>query len=264
MIANAAVPAIPAETDELAGKRLALIGFDRSDSDAIAAVLNDAGAFCRGIPSDSGSAAVLARSFDGALVYIGPGTVNDLKSLAAAAKPILAVGSHAVLSERIASIRASAVDCVGYPCATEELLLRARCMAAVPMPGRAPSAGLPVVLIADDDHSIRSLVQVTLRGKLIECHVAEDGATALRMAREIRPSVLVLDVNMPQMDGFEVLSAIRNEAATASIRVLMLTGCEQESDIVRAFGLGADDYLVKPFNPMELAVRIKRLLGVTR
>lgn len=120
-----------------------------------------------------------------------------------------------------------------------------------------------MVLVADDDPSLRALVRASL-GSKFECHVAEDGATALRMAREILPSVLLLDVNMPQMDGFEVLSAIRNEGATASIRVLMLTGCEQENDIVRGFGLGADDYLVKPFNPMELAVRVKRLLSVAR
>jgi CheY-like chemotaxis protein len=264
MIANSPVPAIPVATEELAGKRLALVGFGNSDADDIASVLNQAGAFCRNIPNDSAGASVLSRSFDGALVYLGSGAVIDLKSLAAAGKPLLAVGPHAALAERIASIRAHAVDCVGYPCSSEELLLRACCMAAVPMPGRAPDAGPPVVLVADDDHSIRALVRATLASKLIECHMAEDGATALRMAREIRPSVLVLDVNMPQMDGFEVLSAVRNEAATASIRVLMLTGCEQENDIVRAFGLGADDYLVKPFNPMELAVRVKRLLGVAR
>ena len=264
MIANSPVPALPVATEALTGKRLALVGFDSSDAESIASVLNQVGAFCRNVPNDSGGALVLSRSFDGALVYLGPSAWIDLKSLAAGAKPLLAVGPHAVLAERIASIRAHAVDCVGYPCSTEELLLRACCMAVVPMPGRAPDAGPPVVLVADDDHSIRALVRATLVSKLIECHMAEDGATALRMAREIRPSVLVLDVNMPQMDGFEVLSAIRNEAATASIRVLMLTGCEQENDVVRAFGLGADDYLVKPFNPMELAVRVKRLLGVAR
>jgi DNA-binding response OmpR family regulator len=263
MTDHATIPALSDAMEMLSGKRLALLGFEGSDGAVVASALNQAGAFCRSIPDDSESA-VLSRSFDGALVYLGVGIGIDLKSLAAAGKPILAVGTHAVLTGRIAAIRAHAVDCVGYPCSTGELLLRACCMAVVPTPGRTPDAGPPVVLVADDDHSIRALVRATLASKQIECHMAEDGATALQMAREIRPSILVLDVNMPRMDGFEVLSAIRNEGATASIRVLMLTGCEQENDIVRAFGLGADDYLVKPFNPMELAVRVKRLLSVAR
>jgi len=67
-------------------------------------------------------------------------------------------------------------------------------------------------------------------------------------------------VNMPYIDGFEVLSTLRNDPETAHIPIMMLTSVQQESDIVRGFGLGADDYVVKPFNPMELLARIKRLL----
>jgi DNA-binding response OmpR family regulator len=255
---------VPDLVEELVGKRLALCNFEKADAEKIEAVLDDAGAFCRNIPGDPAKAPAMSRSFDGVLVYIDAGSELDLKSLAATGKPILVVGSHAILATRVKSIRTYAVDCLGYPCSSEELLLRTCCLTGVPAPGRRPEAGPPVVLIADDDPSIRAVVRATLGSKLVECHVAEEGVAALRIAREIRPSVLVLDVNMPLMDGFEVLAAIRNEGATASIRVLMLTGCEQENDIVRAFGLGADDYLVKPFNPMELAVRVRRLLGVAR
>src|SRR5580658_2201503 len=151
MIDRAAAAEISITSEGLAGKRLALLGFDSSDADAIAAVLNHAGAFCRNIPNDSGGAAALSRSFDGALVYLYPGSGVDLRSLAAAAKPILVVATHAVLAERIASIRSHAVDCVGYPCSAAELLLRSCCMVSVPMPGRAPDAGPPVVLVVDDD-----------------------------------------------------------------------------------------------------------------
>jgi DNA-binding response OmpR family regulator len=78
------------------------------------------------------------------------------------------------------------------------------------------------------------------------------------MLREYRPHAAVLDVNMPGMDGFEVLTAIRREAIP--VRVILLTARHTESDILRGFSLGADDYMIKPFNPMELVARLKRLL----
>jgi DNA-binding response OmpR family regulator len=65
---------------------------------------------------------------------------------------------------------------------------------------------------------------------------------------------------MPYIDGFEVLSTLRNDPETAEVPIVMLTSVQQESDIVRGFGLGADDYVVKPFNPMELLARIRRLV----
>ena len=78
------------------------------------------------------------------------------------------------------------------------------------------------------------------------------------MIRELRPQAAVLDVNMPGMDGFEVLAAIRQMALP--LKVIMLTARQHERDILRGFELGADDYVVKPFNPMELAARLKRFL----
>ena len=249
--------------EELSGKRLALYGFDTPEADVVSSVLDLAGAFCRSIPGVPGTPLEpLASSFDGAIVHLGP--TIDLKLLAASGKPILVAAPHAVLAERLGSIRTYAADSVGYPCSAEELLLRVYSSIAFRAPAEAPSSGPPVVLIADDDPSIRTLVRATLGNKEVECRMAEDGEAALRMAREIRPAVLVLDVNMPQIDGFEVLSTLKSESATASLRVLMLTGCEQETDVVRAFGLGADDYLVKPFNPMELSVRVRRLIGAYR
>ena len=92
------------------------------------------------------------------------------------------------------------------------------------------------------------------------CHVAANGKQALESARALKPSAIILDVNMPYIDGFEVLSTLRNDPETADVPIVMLTSVQQESDIVRGFGLGADDYVVKPFNPMELLARIRRLV----
>jgi CheY-like chemotaxis protein len=114
------------------------------------------------------------------------------------------------------------------------------------------------VLIADDDMTVRMIVRSAIQGAGIKCRMACDGTEALQMARDCRPPAAVLDVNMPGMDGYEVLAAIRNEALP--VRVILLTARQQEADITRGFTLGADDYVVKPFNPAELLARLKRFL----
>ena len=80
------------------------------------------------------------------------------------------------------------------------------------------------------------------------------------MARTFSPHVAILDINMPRMDGFEVLSAIKGDAFTRDVRVVMLSARQRETDVVRGFALGADDYVTKPFSPMELVARVKRAL----
>jgi DNA-binding response OmpR family regulator len=115
------------------------------------------------------------------------------------------------------------------------------------------------VLIADDDPMVLVLVRTALQNFGMECHTAADGPEALAVARRLKPAVAVLDVNMPGMDGFEVLAAMRAEDIPS--RVLLLTARQQENDVIRGFTLGADDYVVKPFSPMELVARLKRLLS---
>lgn len=121
----------------------------------------------------------------------------------------------------------------------------------------------PVVMIADDDITVSSLVKHLLESDGMTCHVAGDGPGALQAVQELRPDVLVLDVQMPGMTGFEVLSAVKADATTAGTRVVLLTSAEQESDIMRGFALGAADYVVKPFNPIELLVRVRRFVRRT-
>jgi two-component system alkaline phosphatase synthesis response regulator PhoP len=92
----------------------------------------------------------------------------------------------------------------------------------------------------------------------MDCHPAANGREALDRIRELRPQAAVLDLNMPGMDGYHVLSAIRAESLP--VKVVLLTARQQENDVIRGFTLGADDYVVKPFSPLELAARLKRLL----
>ena len=116
------------------------------------------------------------------------------------------------------------------------------------------------MVIADDDPMVTALVSATLGRLGAECFIAHDGRHALELTREKLPAVLVLDVKMPQLDGFDVLLALKSDPRTALVNVVMLTGRNQESEMMRGFGYGAEDYVIKPFNPPELAARVIRFL----
>src|ERR1700726_912002 len=113
------------------------------------------------------------------------------------------------------------------------------------------------VLVADDDADLRDLIAFTLTQAGYFVIKAGDGLAAVRHFRAEAPDLVVLDINMPGMSGFQVCEAIRRDSR---VPVMMLTVRGEEEDLVRALGLGADDYLTKPFSPRTLLARIKALL----
>lgn len=119
----------------------------------------------------------------------------------------------------------------------------------------------PLVLVADDDEDILGLVSFRLERSGYEVAAAKDGEEALRLARELSPALVVLDVMMPRLDGYEVTRRLRDDEATREIPVILLTARAQEADVARGFESGADDYLRKPFSPQELAARVQAVLG---
>lgn len=121
---------------------------------------------------------------------------------------------------------------------------------------------MKTVLIADDEEPLRRLVQTTLESAEVRILQAADGELALELARVERPDLIVLDVMMPRRTGLEVARALRQEAATAAIPILMLTGLGQEKDREEGLALGVRGYLVKPFSPLELLERVQELLAV--
>ena len=124
------------------------------------------------------------------------------------------------------------------------------------------STHVPVLLVADDDEDILTLVQLRLSRSGYEVVVARDGEEALRLAQERHPDLAVLDWMMPKASGIEVLRAIRADAGTADIPVVLLTARASESDVQEGMDAGADDYVAKPFSPQELAARVHTILGV--
>ena len=113
------------------------------------------------------------------------------------------------------------------------------------------------ILVADDDPDLRELIAYTLAQAGYLAIKAADGSAAVRQFAQESPDLVVLDINMPGLSGFEVCEAIR---ARSRVPVMMLTVRGEEEDLVRALGLGADDYLTKPFSPRTLLARIKALL----
>jgi DNA-binding response OmpR family regulator len=120
------------------------------------------------------------------------------------------------------------------------------------------------VVIADDDPTTTVLISTILKKNGMECFIANNGMQAVELAKTRLPHAAILDINIPHLDGFEVLASLKNHEQTSSIPVILLTARQQETDIIRAFALGTDDYLTKPFNPMELLARLQRLLKIPR
>ncbi|MGQ0554266.1 MAG: response regulator [Planctomycetota bacterium] len=120
------------------------------------------------------------------------------------------------------------------------------------------------ILIVDDEPDIREILQYTLAREGYEVLTAGDGKAALVAARRHLPAVMLLDLMLPGADGLEVCRQIRAEPSTAGIAILMVTAKGEESDVVLGLGLGADDYIAKPFKPNELLARVRAVLRRTR
>ncbi len=117
------------------------------------------------------------------------------------------------------------------------------------------------IVIIEDDHAIRNVISVVLKsaGYAI-VKEAETGDYGLRLVRELKPSLVLLDIMLPGIDGFSVCRRIRETPETASIPVIMLTARSEEEDIVRGLECGADDYITKPFSRQVLLARIRAVL----
>jgi DNA-binding response OmpR family regulator len=119
------------------------------------------------------------------------------------------------------------------------------------------------VLVVDDEQDILDLVRFRLEHDGYRVITASDGEAGLSLALAERPDLCVLDVMMPKLGGFEVLAQLRQDPATAAMRIIMLTARGQDADVDRGFELGAHDYMTKPFSPKELRRRVNAQLAHT-
>jgi DNA-binding response OmpR family regulator len=249
----------------LSGKRIALVGFSDPEARRIAQVLDRAGCFTLLVEaSATGLSTAMVERFDIIVLNMGgaDGSTCQRNTSPGLNKPVLLVGSRASISDSVGSIETYTRDFLTTPWDSEELLVRC-CKLLSPDLIHTPPLereGPAQVVIADDDPAIGSLLTATLRRTGAECRLARSGAEALSLVRQVVPDALILDVNMPGMDGFEVLTNLRADNLTARIPVVLLTARQQESDVLKGFSCGASDYITKPFNPMEVTARIARYL----
>ena len=129
---------------------------------------------------------------------------------------------------------------------------------AVPAP--ATATGPPRVLIADDNPQGVELLEAYLGDSEYEIQTAADGEETLRRVNQWRPDLILLDIMMPKISGFEVCKRLRADPATRDTAVLMITALDQPSDVERAVEAGTDDFLTKPINKSELLLRVRSLL----
>jgi len=122
--------------------------------------------------------------------------------------------------------------------------------------------GKPRILVVDDMHANRCLMEEFLVHLGYQAILAEDGEEALEKVRESSPDVILLDITMPKMDGFEVTMRLKKEEATSIIPIIIVTGLMEVKDRVKALELGADDFLIKPIELAELKARVQSLLKV--
>ncbi|WP_291155807.1 response regulator [Gemmatimonas sp. UBA7669] len=119
------------------------------------------------------------------------------------------------------------------------------------------------ILVVDDEPEIVALVAYHLAKAGYRVSTASSGQDALELARRDRPSLIVLDLMLPGISGFDVLEQLRADDSTRDVAVLMLTARREEPDRIRGLSLGADDYLTKPFSPAELVLRVAAILRRT-
>lgn len=124
--------------------------------------------------------------------------------------------------------------------------------------------GAPKVLVIDDSPDVHRLLKARLRYENLTLAAALSGAEGIAIARQLQPAIILLDLDMPMMDGFEALRELKENPATVDIPVIVLSGLHSPQDKVAAFDLGAVDYITKPFEIMELRVRVRAALRLQR
>lgn len=120
------------------------------------------------------------------------------------------------------------------------------------------------ILIADDNQQNAELIEAHLDGSGHDTRIALNGEDTIQQARDWQPDIVLLDIMMPKLSGFEVCKQLRSDPATAAVGVLMITALDQQTDVERAVEVGTDDFITKPINKTELLIRVRALLEARR
>jgi CheY-like chemotaxis protein len=246
----------------LQGKRVALIGLNGAAADVMCGALEQVGAKARLFDGDQTPYSEAVSICQLVVVHVRPENKNcrwlatEAPGLPALPTVFFGAPEHVLALSSKAHERARALLMDG--CTQEEALMRLR----LAMTQAAPEVNRPAatdpgeLVVACGDAAARPSIEAKMKQYGLRCRLAANGPETIVLLREVHPPAAVVDVNL---DGFEALAAVRAEAMP--VRTMFITSQSSEDEILRGFSLGAEDYLVQPFSPLELVARLKRLLG---
>lgn len=250
----------------LDGKKFVLVGFPRDEAHLLASALQETRSLSySGDPRELPPSSDEVEASDTIILNLTD-ALQETKwmirtEIVRSGKPLLLIGTQSDIYSRSA-LEEAADDVLVRPCNPAEILLRCHRLLSrttEPRIHRAKNWAAKLLLV-DDDKSILDLLSSVLISHNIDCQSAEDGASALRLARRMMPDLVILDLTLPLMNGFEVLEALRKDPGTHAVKVILLTGNQDVAAVVKGRELGADDYITKPFNHLELLARVRKLL----
>jgi len=117
------------------------------------------------------------------------------------------------------------------------------------------------ILIVDDEPNIVLALELLMKKEGYEVHTVDDGERAVQAAKELRPDLILLDIMMPKMDGYEVCQRIRSDASLKDVSIIMLTAKGREVEKAKGLALGADHYITKPFSTRQVVMKVKEILA---
>ena len=242
---------------------MAAIGFGRQDIAGLATAMIDRRARIEFLPR--GETSQLGE-FD--LLLINAASAEILKREAAQFREILATGIPAIVIGSRAALTTlrDGTDSLTWDFATKPIHAEELAWRAVSLLSRHDAIGAPRrlparVVVADQDAFTRTLIESALTQLGVQCTLTEEGGAAWDEIEESKPGAVILDLTLPNRDGFQLLADIRRSNNGRKPKIIVLSARQSEADILRAFSLGADDYITKPFSPLELSARLTRLLG---
>jgi DNA-binding response OmpR family regulator len=255
-------PEVPRKPRGLEGCKVAAVGFGRQDFAGLAATMIEQRARIEFLPrSDFGKHAEFdLLILNAASLETFKREIANFRSVLASGMPSIVIGSRAVMDLLPNPSDSQTWDFVAKPFHLKELVWR-----AVSLLARHAESGLsrPLparVVVADHDPFTRTLVESALKRLGVDCEMAEDGEAAWSSIEKSQPGAVILDLTLPNRDGFQLLADVRRLTGRKP-KVIVLSARQSEADVLRAFALGADDYVTKPFSPLELSARLMRVLG---
>ena len=250
----------------MVNKRFALVGLDDQEGSAISDALTEARAGAVRIPADAVLAGVNALApYDACIVdpeeIGGDRPTGGITPADFERRQVLAIVDESRLLANDPGSMRSDWEVILRPVRRAELMMRlSRLLVRGEKSLPRPYDAICKVLVVDDDQTTRALLSAILEAAGFRCDVAPNAGEALAALALGRHDLVMLDLGMPDMDGFKVLKAIRNGHPARNPAVIIVTAATREEDILRGFGLGADDYVTKPFNPRELVARCQRAI----